>query len=112
MPASDPTAPGRVLGWAAGKGAQELALGLDEAGQGLLVGGAVDPVAGGAEQPHARKHLTIFEHLEPPIGHRHLPLSDCAGTGTGEKWWSETSAQHCRSGSIKANTEWLHIGGH
>ena len=66
----------------------------------------------GVAQPHARKYLTIFEHLEPPIGHRHLPLSECAGEGTGEKWWSETSDQQCRSGSIKANTEWLHIGGH
>ena len=57
----------------------------------------------GIPQPHARQYLTIFEHLEPPIGHRPLPLSECAGEGTGEKWWSETSAQQCRSGSIKAN---------
>ena len=28
--------------------------------------------------------------------------------GTGGKWWSETSAQRCRSGSIKANIEWFH----
>ena len=35
-------------------------------------------------QPHARKYLTIFEHLEAPIGHRHLPLSDCAGEGTAD----------------------------
>ena len=40
----------------------------------------------GVAQPHARKYLTIFEHLEPPIGHRLLPLSECAGEGTGEKW--------------------------
>ena len=58
------------------------------------------------------KYLAIFEHLEPPIGHRHLPSSECAGEGTGETWWSETSVQQGRSGSIKANTEWLHIGGH
>ena len=62
----------------------------------------------GVAQPHARKYLTIFEHLEPPIGHRLLPLSECAGEGTGEKWWSETSAQQCRSGSIKANIGWRH----
>ena len=54
---------------------------------------------------------SIFEHLEPPIGHRLLPLKNCAGEGTGRNWWSETSAQRCRSGSIKANTEWLHLGG-
>ena len=29
-----------------------------------------------------------------------------AGEGTGEKWWSETSDQPCRSGSIKANIGW------
>ena len=46
--------------------------------------------------------------FEPPIGHRHLPLSECAGEGTGETWWSETSAQQCRSGSIKANMGWRH----
>ena len=68
--------------------------------------------AAGIAQPHASKYLTIFEHLEPPIGHRLLPLNDCAGEGTGGKWWSETSAQRCRSGSIKANIEWLHMGGH
>ena len=62
----------------------------------------------GIAQPHACKNLTIFEHLEPPIGHRHLPLSECAGEGTGEKWWSETSDQQCRSGSIKANIGWRH----
>ena len=62
----------------------------------------------GIAQPHARKDLTIFEHLEPPIGHRLLPLSECAGEGTGEKRWSETSDQHCRSGSIKANIGWRH----
>ena len=62
----------------------------------------------GVAQPHTGKYLTIFEHLEPPIGHRHLPLSECAGEGTGEKWWSETSAQQCRSGSIKANIGWRH----
>ena len=62
----------------------------------------------GVAQPHARKYLTIFEHLEPPIGHRHLPLSECAGEGTGEKWWSETSDQQCRGGSIKANIGWRH----
>ena len=62
----------------------------------------------GIAQPHARKYLMIFKHLEPPIGHRHLPLSNCAEEGTGEKWWSETSAQHCRSGSIKANMRWRH----
>ena len=62
----------------------------------------------GIAQPHARKYLSIFEHLEPPIGHRHLPLSECAGEGTGEKWWSETSAQQCRSGSFKANIGWRH----
>ena len=28
--------------------------------------------------------------------------------GTGGKWWSETSAQRCRTGSIKANIEWFH----
>ena len=54
----------------------------------------------GIAQPHARQYLTIFEHLEPPIGHRPLLLNECAGEGTGEKWWSETSAQQCRSGSI------------
>ena len=66
----------------------------------------------GIAQPHASKYLTNFEHLEPPVGHRLLPSSDCAGEGTGGKRWSETSAQHCPSGSIKANIEWLHIGGH
>ena len=62
----------------------------------------------GIAQPHARQYLTIFEHLEPPISHRSLPLSDCAGEDTGEKWWSETSVQQCRSGSIKANMGWRH----
>ena len=62
----------------------------------------------GIAQPHASKYLSIFEHLEPPIGHRLLPLNNCAGEGTGEKPWSETSAQHCRSGSIKANIAWRH----
>ena len=62
----------------------------------------------GIAQPHARQYLTIFEHLEPPIGHRSLPLSDCAGEDTGWKWWSETSVQQCRRGSIKANMRWLH----
>ncbi len=66
----------------------------------------------GVAQPHASKYLTILEHLEPPVGHRLLPLSDCAGEGTGENRWSETSAQHCPSGSIKPNIEWLHMGGH
>ena len=60
----------------------------------------------GVAQPHARKYLTKFERLEPPIGHRHLPLSECAGEGIGEKWWPETSAQQYRSGSIKANIGW------
>ena len=62
----------------------------------------------GVAQPHAGKYLTIFEHLEPSIGQRHLPLSECAGEGTGEKWWSETSVQQCRSGPIKANIGWRH----
>ena len=62
----------------------------------------------GIAQPHARQYLTIFEHLEPPISHRSLPLSDCAGEDTGEKWWSETSVQQCRRGSIKANMRWRH----
>ena len=66
----------------------------------------------GIAQPHASKYLTNFEHLEPPVGHRPLPLSECAEEGTGGKRWSETSVQHRRSGSIKANMEWLHIGGH
>ena len=59
-------------------------------------------------QPHASKYLTIFEHLEPPIGHRLLPSSNCAGESTGGKWWSGTSVQQCRSGSIKANIGWRH----
>ena len=66
----------------------------------------------GIAQPHASKYFTNFEHLEPPVGHRPLPLSECAGKGTGGKRWSEISAQHCPSGSIKANIEWHHIGGH
>ena len=45
------------LGRARGERAQELALGLDEAPQGLLVGGAVDAVAGGAEHPGAQHAL-------------------------------------------------------
>ena len=36
-------------------------LGLDETGQGLLVGGAVDPVAGGAEQPGAQLGIGVGE---------------------------------------------------
>ena len=52
------------LGWARGKRAQELTLGLDETGQGLLVGGAVDPVAGGAEQPGAQLRIGVGEVAE------------------------------------------------
>ena len=37
-----------------------------------------------------------------------LPLSECAGEGTGGNRWSETSAQHGRSGSIKPNIAWRH----
>ena len=47
-----------------GRGAQELALGLDEAGQGLLVGGAVDAVSGGAEQPRAQLRIGVGEVAE------------------------------------------------
>ena len=39
----------------------------------------------GMAQPHAGKYLTILEHLELPIAHRHLPLSDCTGERTGEE---------------------------
>ena len=52
--------------------------------------------------------MTNFEYLGPPVGHRFLSLSDCAEEGTGGERWSETSAQHCRSGSIKANIAWRH----
>ena len=35
-------------------------------------------------------------------------LIDAVNDEAGEKWWSETSAQQCRSGSIKANIGWRH----
>ena len=52
------------LGGASGKGAQELALGLDEAGQRWLVGGAVHAVAGRAEQPGAKLRIGVDEVAE------------------------------------------------
>ena len=87
-------------------------------GDGTVILGAnvdeFDRVNWDGAQSKARKRCTAwgYRDTEAFAGRRHLPLSDCAGEGTGEKWWSETSVQQCRSGSIKANTEWLHIGGH
>ena len=52
------------FGWASGERAQELALGLDEAPQGRLVGGAMDAVAGGAEQPGAQLRIGVGEVAE------------------------------------------------
>ena len=45
---------------------------------------------------------------DPDAEHRRLTQILARQEGTGEKWWSETSAQQCRSGSIKANIGWRH----
>ena len=52
------------LGWTRGERAQELALGLHEPRQGSLVGGAVDAVAGRAEQPGAKLRIGVDEIAE------------------------------------------------
>ena len=45
-------------------GELELVLGLDEAGQGLLVGGAVDAAADGAEPPGAKLRIGVGDFAE------------------------------------------------
>ena len=52
------------LGWTRGERSQELALGLHEPRQGSLVGGAVDAVAGRAEQPGAKLRIGVDEIAE------------------------------------------------
>ena len=66
----------------------------------------------GVTQPHAGKYLTILEHLEPPISHRHLPLNEFAAEDTGCERKSETSANQRRGGSITVNMAWSHYAEH